>query len=99
MLEETIRKIREEQEAGIAEKQIGAYLLAHLEKRPEDEERVAAEGKSLADCVRHLKEKYRARAEGGVAMVSDEEVFADVRGYYGIEEKKRAAGIRLEDLL
>ena len=99
MLEETIRKIREEQEAGANEKQIGDYLLKHLEKKPEDEEKIGAEGKSLAGCMQHLKGKYRERAEGGVAMVSDEEVFADVRAYYGIEEKKRASGIRLEDLL
>lgn len=99
MLEETIRKIKEEQAAGANEKQIGAYLLKHLKKQPEDEMKIGAEGKSLGGCMDYLKNRYRERAAGGVAMVSDEEVYADVRAYYSIEEKKLAAGIRLEDLL
>lgn len=99
MLEETIRRIKEEQEAGTGEKQIGDYLLKHLKKQPEDEEKIGAEGKSLRGCMDYLKSRYREKATGGVAMVSDEEVFADVRAYYGIEEKKTAGGIRLEDLL
>lgn len=99
MLEDTIRKIQKEQETGNNEKQIGEYLLAHLKKRPADEALIGAEGKSLTGCMKYLKEKYEDRAAAGVAIVSDEEVYADVRRYYGIEEKKHAAGLRLEDLL
>lgn len=99
MLEDTIKKIREEQEKGAGEKKIGEYLLEHLNKRPEDEVFIAAEGKSIEGCMKHLKDIYIKQARNGVAVAADEEVYTHVRAYYGLPEEKKIAGISLDDLL
>ena len=64
-------------------------------------EKILADGKTLKGCMEKVKKAARSQAVGGMAMIEDAEVYAQVRAYYGIEltPKNEAEIIDITDLL
>lgn len=64
---------------------IGKYLLQLLEVNPAAAEMVIAEGKNISKAAAAAKSAFQKRAVNGMAMIEDEEVYKEVRKYFGIQ--------------
>ena len=94
-------KIREEMmknEADAAMQAIGNHLIGLINGNKEAEACVLAEDKTLKGAFEAIRKAAKAKAVNGEACLTDEEGFAIVRKYFGIEAKK-AAVISFEDLM
>lgn len=66
---------------------IGKYLLQLLEVNPAAAEKVITEGKNISNAAAAAKSAFQKRAVNGMAMIEDEEVYKEVRKYFGIQGK------------
>jgi len=84
---------------------IGEYMTTYLMTHAKAAAAIEAEGKTLEGALKAAKEAARGKASGGVAMVPETEVYANVLKYYGLAgEKQKTAdvcgfGLDLDDLL
>lgn len=88
MLEQAKTKIRTEMEQNKDDSYIqviGKYLLQHLDKHPEDAEKVAAEDKHISKSIEAMAAEAKKKQKNGRAMLTDEEGYAIVLKYFGIE--------------
>lgn len=86
---------------------IGRFLLEHLERNPGDTDKLMADGKSIKDSLKAMREEARKSQVDGVGMLTEQEGYAVVLKYYGIEGEPTAAppapkpsfDVSLDDLL
>ncbi|WP_284641210.1 hypothetical protein [Paenibacillus silviterrae] len=70
---------------------IGNFLLQHLQSKPHDAEKILSQDKSIVkslDAMRAVAEKNKV---GNCAVLTDQEGFAIVLNYFGIETEAAAA--------
>ena len=65
---------------------VGEFLTGYLLKHPEAEEKIMAQGKSIAGSLRAMEDAARKAKQGSVAVLDDRTSFGIVLGYFGIEE-------------
>ena len=65
---------------------VGEFLTGYLMKHPEAEEKIMAEGKSIAGSLRAMEDAARKVKQGTVAVLDDRTAFGIVLGYFGIED-------------
>ena len=117
MLEQAIKKLETEIEQNNNNSYIrvvGDYLLQHLIANPNSAEKIMAEGKTVAKSLDEMRKAAEKKKVGNCAVLTDQEGFAVVLKYYGIEaastmatapapaaKKAPAAGfnVNLDDLL
>ena len=95
---EKLREEMKKNEANGAIQVIGNHLIGLITGNQEAEACVLAEDKTLKGAFEAMKEAARAKTVNGAACLTDEEGFAIVRKYFGIEEKK-ATVLSFEDLM
>ena len=64
---------------------VGEFLTGYLLKHPEAEEKIMAQGKSIAGSLRAMEDAARKVKQGSVAVLDDRTAFGIVLGYFGIE--------------
>lgn len=109
MLQQALQKIQSEVAADPKNKfvaVIAKFLMDHVRTNPDDAEKILTEGKTILGSLDAMKEEAGKNQSGGVGMLSDEEGFAVVLKYYGVEVAQSesepvAAGfnINVDDLL
>ena len=65
---------------------VGEFLTGYLLKHPEAEEKIMAQGKSIAGSLRAMEDAARKVKQGSVAVLDDRTAFGIVLGYFGIED-------------
>ena len=65
---------------------VGEFLTGYLLKHPEVEEKIMAEGKSIAGSLKAMEDAARKARQGSVAVLDDRTAFGIVLGYFGIED-------------
>lgn len=108
MIQQAMQKIQAE----IAEKPndkyvqvVGGFLINHVRSNPQDAELIMTDGKTIAGSLNAMREEARKHQSGGVGVLTDEEGFAIVLKYFGVnvsEKKQDPAAdfnVSLEDLL
>lgn len=87
MIEEAVKKIKEEMEKNKATyiQAIGNYVLTQIEINDKAAKEVVEGKRTLKDALKKVKVKARGKAVDGCAILSDEEVYEVVREYYGFE--------------
>ncbi|MDM5278822.1 Cas9 inhibitor AcrIIA9 family protein [Paenibacillus silvae] len=92
-------------------KLIGDFLIKHVQANPGAAERVAATDKTIAKSLLAMQAEAKKKAVGGMAMLTDEEGFAVVLNYFGlqgsqvpvsapvVEPKSRRFDVKLDELL
>lgn len=91
---------------------VGKFLLNHLETHPGSAERILAPDKTIGKSSDAMRKEAEKKKNGNCAVLSDEEGFAVVLQYFGIEvgaaaiptqsapePKKDNFDVKLEDLL
>lgn len=92
---------------------VGGFLLQILEANPESAEKILAEGKTIKGSLDEMQKEARKKQVGNCAVLTDQEGFAVVLKYFGIEEPAAARpvvapvvarpsvdfDVRLDDLL
>jgi hypothetical protein len=74
---------------------VGNYLLGLLERYPGAAEKIMAEGKTIKDSLKAMQAEARKHQVDGCGVLTDEEGFAVVRSYYGIDaERAHQAAVR-----
>jgi hypothetical protein len=63
---------------------IGGFLIKHLREHPVHAQQILTDGKTIAGSLAAAKEEARKHQTNGVGVLSDEECFAVVLKYYGI---------------
>jgi hypothetical protein len=87
MLKEALTKLQAEITASPKKQYlavIGAYMMDRVRNHPEDVEKVMAEGKTLAGSLSAMKEEARKNQSDGCGFMTDEQGFAIVLKYYGV---------------
>lgn len=83
---------------------IGQFLIDHVNKNPQDAEKLAVADKTILKSLDAMTAAAKAKQKNGRAMLSDAEGFAIVLKYFGIEGQAQAAAtiaskkIELDDL-
>jgi len=88
MLENAIAKIKAEIEKGKNNSYIqvvGGFLLQHLDKNPQDAEKILTEGKTIGKSLDEMRKEAEKKKVGNCAVLTDQEGFAVVLKYFGIE--------------
>lgn len=70
---------------------VGQFLLRHLESDPAAAEKIMPVSKSIAGSLSEMRKEAEKRKVGNVAVLSDEEGFAAVMKYFGIEGRVKAS--------
>ena len=93
MIEEAVKKIKEEMEKNKAPyiQAIGNYVLTQIEVNDKAAKEVVEGKKTLKDALGKVKGKAREKAVDGCAILSDEEVYKRVSEYYGFEVEQQNA--------
>lgn len=93
MIEEAVKKIKEEMEKNKAPyiQAIGNYVLTQIEINDKAAKEVVEGKKTLKDALKKVKVKARIKAVDGCAVLSDEEVYKLVSEYYGFEAEQKNA--------
>lgn len=87
---------------------IGDFLLKHLESNPPSVEKILQEDKTIVKSIEEMGKEARKNQTGNYAVLPDQEGFAIVLKYFGIDsnaapttppEKSNAFDINLSDLL
>ena len=63
---------------------VGEYLTGYLLNHPEAEEKIMAEGKSIAGSLKAMEAEARKVKQGNVAVLDDRTAFGIVLQYYGL---------------
>ena len=112
-INEAISKLEAEMESNKTNRYIqyvGQYMVDHLNEKPDHAENILAEGKTIADSLKHMERVAKAKKSSGMVVLTPEEGFKAVMEYYGINEgvsvvkpetvpKKRKVRLSLDDLL
>lgn len=64
---------------------VGEYLTGYRLNHPEAEEKIMAEGKSIAGSLKAMETEARKVKQGNVAVLDDRTAFGIVLRYFGIE--------------
>lgn len=64
---------------------VGAFLLQHLAAHPEAANAIMVEGKTVAKSLDEMRKVAEGRKHGNCAVLTDQEGFAVVLKYFGIE--------------
>lgn len=87
MIQQALQKIQAE----LAEKPndkyaqvIGGFLMKHLREHSEHAQYILTEGKTITGSLNAMREEARKHQKNGVGVLTDEEGFAVVLKYYGI---------------
>jgi hypothetical protein len=91
MLEKAIRKIETEMDQNKKNSYVqivGGFLLQHLNNNPEAAEKMLQEGKTLVKSLDEMKKAAEKKRVGNCAVLTDEEGFAVVLQYFGVDGKE-----------
>ncbi|WP_052098306.1 Cas9 inhibitor AcrIIA9 family protein [Paenibacillus stellifer] len=92
-MDEAVKKLKDEMEKAKDNpfvQLIGNYLLQLLETNPATAEKIVAEKKTISGSLDAMKSAAQKKAVKGMAMLTDEEGYTEVRKYYGIEGSAQA---------
>lgn len=64
---------------------VGAFLVQHIQAHPEDAEKILAEGKTIGKSLEAMRKEAEKKKTANVAILTDQEGFAIVLKYFGIE--------------
>jgi len=64
---------------------VGEFLLGHLDKHPQDAEKILAKDKTIANSLDEMRKAASKKKIGNCAMFTPAEGFAIVLKYFGIE--------------
>ena len=85
---------------------VGEYMTAYLLKHPAAASAIMTEGKTIEGSLKEAKKSAKKKAQNGVAVVPDTDVYAEVLKYYGLkgDEKRNPQtsadlGLGLDDIL
>lgn len=88
MLNKALSKIKDEmaknQKNGYIQV-VGRYLMQHLAANPGCAEKIMAADKTVAKSLDKMREEARKKQSGNCAVLTDEEGFAVVLKYFGME--------------
>ena len=99
-MKEAIEKIRDEMDKNPKHpyiQVIGQFLLQHIEAHPEAAEKMLAEGKSIKGSLTEMKKEAQKNQVDGCGVLTDEQGFAIVLGYYGVGDKPVKAKITVPE--
>ena len=85
---QAIEKIRSEMTQNNANSYIqvvGGFLLDHLDKSPQDAEKVLTADKTIAKSLDEMRKAAEKKKVGNMAMFTPQEGFAIVLKYFGID--------------
>ena len=90
MTEKAINKINDEieKEKNPYVKVIGQYLLGVVKNNEDAAEKILSEDKSIMKSLDAMRKEAEKVKVGNMAMISDEEGFAIVLKYFGIEKEE-----------
>lgn len=90
MIEDAIKKIREEMEKSKTPyiQAIGNYLLKQIEINKDAAEKIVAGEKTIEKSLKEVEKVARTKVVQGCAVLEDKEVFAIVSQYYGFEAEQ-----------
>lgn len=69
---------------------VGEYMTAYLLAHPAAAPAIMTEGKTIEGSLQAAKESARKKAQNGVAVVADADVYAEVLKYYGLAGDENA---------
>ncbi|WP_083677284.1 Cas9 inhibitor AcrIIA9 family protein [Paenibacillus amylolyticus] len=93
-VEEAIAKLKAEMDGTGTNayiKLIGDFLIKHIQANPGSAEQVMAADKTIAKSLLAMQAEAKKKAVGGMAMLTDEEGFAIVLNYFGLQGAPAAA--------
>lgn len=77
---------------------VGGFLLQHLNSNPIAAEKILQEEKTISKSLDEMKKAAEKKKVGNCAVLTDQEGFAVVVKYFGIEENASAAAPLIESL-
>lgn len=72
-------------------KLIGEHLIKHLESNPSDAEKVLDNEKTILKSLEAMRKVAEKKKVGNMAILTDEEGYAEVYKYFGINSSKPVA--------
>ena len=69
---------------------VGEYVTTYLLTHPAAASAITDEGKTIEGSLQAAKEAAKKKAQNGVAVMPDAEVYAEVLKYYGLAEDENA---------
>lgn len=91
MLKEAILKIKTEMDKDDKNPYIqvvGQFLLKYLEEDPDSAEHILAEDKTISKSLDEMRKVAEKNRVGNCAVLTDQQGFEVVLGYFGIKDKK-----------
>jgi hypothetical protein len=64
---------------------VGGFLLQHLDKNPQDAEKILVQDKTILKSLDAMKKEAEKKKVGNCAVLTDAEGFAVVLKYFGID--------------
>ena len=93
MLEQAISKVRAEMTQNNANSYIqvvGGFLLDHLDKNPQDAEKILVADKTIGKSLDEMRKAAEKKKVGNCAVLTDQDGFEVVLKYFGINTKPSA---------
>ncbi|KOR88761.1 Cas9 inhibitor AcrIIA9 family protein [Paenibacillus solani] len=80
---------------------IGNFLIQHVQAHSDSAEQILAEGKTIAKSLEAMKKEAMKKQSNGMAMLTDEEGYAIVLNYFGINGQPQVSrfDVKLDDFL
>lgn len=94
MVEAAVTKLKAEMDGKGSNdyiKLMGEFLIKHVQANPGAAEQVMAADKTIAKSLLAMQAEAKKKAVGGMAMLTDEEGFAIVLNYFGLQGGAPAA--------
>lgn len=94
MLAKALEKIRLEMAQNATNTYIqvvGGFLLQHLEQSPQDAEKILVTDKTIGKSLEEMRKEASKKKVGNCAVLTDQEGFAVVLKYFGIESTAHIA--------
>ena len=66
---------------------VGEFLLQHLAENPQDAERILTKDKTIEKSLEEMRKVAQKKKSGNCAVLTDQEGFAVVLKYFGIDTK------------
>lgn len=105
MLTDAIKKLEAEMASNTNPyiQAVGAFLVDHLNKSPKDAEKFLVADKTILKSLDAMKSAAEKKKVGNCAVLTDQEGFAIVLKYFGIDGQaptaaQKAIEIKLDDL-
>jgi PcfK-like protein len=89
MLNEAVEKIKSEMTKNNNNPYIhvvGNFMLEHLQEHPEDAEKVLTKDKTIVKSMDEVRKAAEKKKVGNMAVLTDQEGFKIVLGYFGIKD-------------